>query len=71
MLSISERVKKLRNSQEYKNWHAEVLKRDNYKCILCGDSEKLEVDHIKSLSLFPHYVPKINKYFKKRNVYLY
>ncbi len=32
---------------EYKEWHAIILKRDNYKCVLCGSNERLEVDHKK------------------------
>lgn len=46
---------------EYKNFRNEVLKRDNYKCVFCGDYSykgrgthcKLIVDHIKPYSLFP------------------
>ena len=32
---------------EYKEWHAAVLKRDNYLCVICKSRNKLEVDHIK------------------------
>lgn len=32
---------------EYREWHATILKRDNYKCILCESRKDLEVDHIK------------------------
>ncbi len=32
---------------EYKEWHAIILKRDNYKCVLCESKERLEVDHKK------------------------
>lgn len=36
---------------EYREWHAEVLKRDGYQCVLCKTihtkSHPLEVDHIK------------------------
>ncbi len=32
---------------EYRQWHAFVLKRDGYKCVLCGAKRELEVDHIK------------------------
>jgi len=31
---------------ELKIWRAEVLKRDNYKCINCGATERLHADHI-------------------------
>lgn len=32
---------------EYKQWHALILNRDNYKCVLCQSKKDLEVDHIK------------------------
>lgn len=32
---------------EYKEWHATILKRDNYLCVLCQAPRPLEVDHIK------------------------
>lgn len=32
---------------EHKQWHAEILKRDNYVCVLCKSRKDLEVDHIK------------------------
>ena len=31
---------------QYSEWHAAVLKRDNYTCVLCGKKRNLEVDHI-------------------------
>ncbi len=48
-------VSRLRNRvaqlPEYRQWHAAVLKRDNYKCVICKTVHKkrhpLEVDHIK------------------------
>ena len=53
--------KRIRSSAKYKNWRTTVLKRDNYKCVLCGDSNKkgrgksivLNADHIKSFASFP------------------
>jgi hypothetical protein len=30
-----------------------VLNRDNHACITCGSKERLEIDHIKPVSLFP------------------
>ncbi len=39
-------LRKMRNSQEMKEWKKKVLKRDNYKCIFCKSREKLNVDHI-------------------------
>lgn len=35
----------------YKKWHANVLKRDKYACLLCGCKRHLHVDHIYPLSL--------------------
>lgn len=44
-------VSRLRNRvaelPEYKEWHATILKRDNYKCVICSSKKNLEVDHIK------------------------
>ncbi len=48
-------VSRLRNRiaqlPEYKKWHAEIMKRDNYRCTICncvhGKERPLEVDHIK------------------------
>ena len=50
-----EAVSRLRNRiaqmPEYRAWHAEIMKRDGYQCVLCGAKESketpLEVDHIK------------------------
>lgn len=53
MLSVIERVKKLRSSSEYKKWRTEVFARDKGKCQKCGSDEKVEVDHIKPLALNP------------------
>lgn len=40
---------------EHKEWHAAVLRRDNWHCVLCGTpsngKRNLEVDHIKSISV--------------------
>lgn len=37
----------------HREWRKKVLKRDGYKCIICGRTENLEVDHIKSFKNFP------------------
>lgn len=42
-----------RKSSRYRALRKEVLKRDNYKCVLCGGGGELEVDHIKSYSKYP------------------
>lgn len=36
----------IRNCAKSKEWKFLVLKRDNFKCILCNSKEKLQVDHI-------------------------
>ena len=46
---------------EYRNFREEVLKRDSYRCVLCGEHSYkgrgthcyLYIDHIKPYSLFP------------------
>lgn len=50
---VSQKISKLRASNDYKIWRDTVLKRDNYKCVLCLNDKNLEVDHIKPLALFP------------------
>lgn len=42
------------NPNNYYGWRKLVLERDNYKCFFCGALEKLEIDHIKPYSKFPH-----------------
>lgn len=44
---------KIRTSQEFIQWRKTVLERDNYKCVLCGSNESLEVDHIKQFAYYP------------------
>ncbi len=41
----------LRECFEYKEWHRQILKRDNFTCLHCGSKKELEVDHIKPFSL--------------------
>jgi len=53
MLNITERINKFRRCPEYLEWKKYILERDNFKCVLCGSKENIEVDHIKSLALFP------------------
>lgn len=45
----------LHNRKEYgyQKFRADVLKRDNYTCQLCGSKEKLEVHHIKPYAKYP------------------
>lgn len=51
-----------RASREYKKWRSDIFKRDNYKCVLCGDFKggNLEADHIKDFALFPELRLNIN-----------
>lgn len=45
---------KVRMLAPYKQWHKDVLKRDDYTCQMCFiRGGKLEVDHIKSFSGYP------------------
>lgn len=39
--------------REYRSWRKSVLERDNYNCVLCGATNDLHVDHIKSYHLYP------------------
>lgn len=44
---------KIRKSYEYKAWRKSVYQRDNYTCVLCGSTDRLEADHIKPFSAYP------------------
>lgn len=43
---VSPEIKLIRGSREYKKWRKCVLKRDGEKCIFCGSTRELHVDHI-------------------------
>jgi hypothetical protein len=46
--------KRIRKSNEYKEWRMAVYKRDNYTCQVCGKvGVELVADHIKPFSVFP------------------
>ncbi len=42
-----------RRSPEDLAWKREILKRGNYKCAMCGSTERLEAHHIKPIKDFP------------------
>lgn len=39
--------KRVTNSRRWKSLRIEVLRRDGFRCVICGISGRLEVDHIK------------------------
>ena len=38
-------IRSIRQSYHYKRWRLSILKKDEHKCIECGSTELLEVDH--------------------------
>lgn len=42
-----------RDSNEYKIFTKQVFKRDNYKCIICGSSSKLNAHHLNGWHWYP------------------
>ena len=47
---------KIRHSKEYKAFRKQVLQRDNYKCIKCGETENLQIHHIKPTKDYPELI---------------
>lgn len=47
---------KILASKEYKEFRKSILKRDNYKCQMCGSDFRLQVHHIKSKSKYPELI---------------
>lgn len=48
--------RKIRNSDEYKEWRLSIFRRDRFTCVLCKSKPpkiKIEADHIKPFALFP------------------
>lgn len=41
------------NPRGYYGFRKLILERDGYKCVQCGATESLEVDHIKSFTHYP------------------
>lgn len=50
---ITEENRRIRNSARYDNWRRDVMKRDGYKCTICGATGRLCADHIKEWFLYP------------------
>lgn len=50
------KIQKILSSKEYKNFRQTILQRDNYCCQECGNTEKLQIHHIKSKSKFPELI---------------
>lgn len=44
---------KIRESMEGRAWKRAVLQKDGFKCIWCGETKKLHIDHIKPFADFP------------------
>ena len=49
---IDQKIRGLRGSREYLKWKKFIFKRDKI-CVLCGSTEKLTSDHIKSFTYYP------------------
>ena len=56
----SEYLQSLRQSVDYYQFRKEVLRKDNYKCIICGTNKNLEVHHIYQFSKYPNQRLNIN-----------
>lgn len=52
---ITPEVIKIRESPEGRAWKKAVLERDGHKCQWCGDTKKLNIDHIKPFAYFPEF----------------
>ena len=48
--------KRIKSSKEYKEFRKKVLERDNYRCVKCGETENLQVHHIKPRKDYPDLV---------------
>lgn len=57
---LTEKYWDIRMTFEYDKWRKRVLERDNYTCQFCGTKQRLEVDHIKPVSLFKELIYEIN-----------
>ena len=51
---VSKVHQKLRSSPEYQAWRTDILKRDDYRCMDCGErGGTLQADHIFSFAKYP------------------
>jgi len=46
--------KNWRNSRKWKETKEKVIKRDGYRCVICGQSDDLAVHHINDASYHPN-----------------
>ena len=49
----SEYLRLFRQSEDYRLYRQEVMKKDNYSCVVCGTHKNLEVHHIYSFAIYP------------------
>lgn len=49
----SREKRRVMGTAPYRRFREAVLERDNYKCVWCGATENLDVDHIKPYAYFP------------------
>jgi len=52
---ITDEMRKIYNSLEYKDWRKKVFERDNFECQTCGQiGGKLNAHHIKEVCIYPN-----------------
>lgn len=50
----------LRNRKEFKIFKKTVMEICNHRCVICDSTEKLEIDHIKPVCLYPELIYEIS-----------
>lgn len=45
-----------RTTKIYYEWRNSILDRDNYKCMVCGSTDKIHVHHIKRVADYPNLI---------------
>ena len=45
--------RKLESQTIYQDWRISVYKRDKYRCVVCGSTEKICAHHIKTFADYP------------------